>query len=112
MLTRRPSAGLGLPAGNDPHLQHLRSGGGLLQALLVERDDRLGLFQSFASGQTPPADWMSQPALYTDLNSPVGGVYPILDPAAVGKVQGFSIASTAPASSTDAAPMRCSGSMC
>lgn len=64
-----------------------------------------GAFNPFASGQTPPADWMSQPARYTDLNSPVGGVYPILDPAAAGKVQGFSIASTAPASSTDAAPM-------
>ncbi len=64
-----------------------------------------GSFNPFASGQTPPVDWMSQPARYTDLNSPVGGVYPILDPAAVGKVQGFSIASTAPVSSADAAPM-------
>lgn len=64
-----------------------------------------GAFNPFANGEAPPSDWMSKPAIYTDLNSPVGGVYPIIDPKAAGVVQGFSIANDAPVSGTDAAPM-------
>lgn len=64
-----------------------------------------GAFSPFAAGETPPADWMNRPAQYTDLNSPVSGVYPIVNPSAAGVVQGFSISGSAPVSANDAAPM-------
>jgi hypothetical protein len=56
------------------------------------------------------ANWSTQPATYTDLNDPVSGVYPIVDPTVVNlpaanAVQGFSIDSTAPTTTTQAAPM-------
>jgi len=54
--------------------------------------------------ETPPTSWTNSPALYTDLNDPVSGVYPIVDPSATNSVIGFSI-SGAPTSSRDAAPM-------
>ncbi|HEY0256740.1 MAG TPA: Verru_Chthon cassette protein A, partial [Candidatus Methylacidiphilales bacterium] len=63
-----------------------------------------GSFNPTASTETPPTTWATSPAYYTDLNEPISGVYPIVDPAATNFVQGFSI-SGAPASTTDAAPM-------
>lgn len=63
-------------------------------------------------GDTPPGSWVTSTALWTDLNAPVmrdnpdapSGPdvprYPILDPAAQGSVEGFSITSSeAPAGS-------------
>ena len=41
---------------------------------------------------TGSSGWASQPNLYTDLNEPVNGIYPILDPSAAGVVEGFSFA--------------------
>lgn len=62
----------------------------------------------------PPSNWSQMTALYTDLNSPVtaGGtnIYPIFDPDAANtgsskNVPGCTIASNAPVSTDDAAPM-------
>lgn len=66
-----------------------------------------------------PEDWSSAPAVFTDLNRPVmvsqtdpasGRItstpnYPILDPGAVGKVEGFSITNAPGATPDNAAPM-------
>ncbi|MFV0338373.1 MAG: Verru_Chthon cassette protein A [Chthoniobacterales bacterium] len=38
-------------------------------------------------------NWKDKPAHYTDLNAPVSGQYPILDPAAEGVIEGFSFSS-------------------
>ncbi len=64
-----------------------------------------GTFNSTSATEIPPADWTNMPALYNDLNDPVSGVYPIVNPAATNTVAGFSIASTAPNSIRDTAPM-------
>ena len=50
-----------------------------------------------------PADWASKPATFTDLNAPVNGSYPILDPSA--GVNGLAITSAPGATATQAAPM-------
>ncbi|HEY8967069.1 MAG TPA: Verru_Chthon cassette protein A, partial [Candidatus Methylacidiphilales bacterium] len=50
-----------------------------------------GPFDPSKASETPPADWFDRPALYTDLNEPVSGVYPVVDPAATNSVQGFAI---------------------
>lgn len=64
-----------------------------------------GAFNASGS-ELPPSTWASSPALYTDLNDPVSGVYPIVDPSATNSVIGFSIDSAnANASTRDAAPM-------
>ena len=54
-------------------------------------------FDPGAASETPPANWKDQTAAFTDLNQPVNGIYPILDPAALGHVEGFSINATAAA---------------
>jgi hypothetical protein len=41
---------------------------------------------------TGSSGWSSKPNGYVDLNEPVNGTYPILDPAAEGSVEGFSYA--------------------
>ena len=44
-----------------------------------------------------PTDWASQPAMFTDLNAPVGSAFPILDPAAAtgpDPVESFTINGT------------------
>ncbi len=47
----------------------------------------------------PPAEWATRPAEYIDLNSPLTvrdkAYYPIIDPAAIGKVEGFSVSDSA-----------------
>ena len=48
-------------------------------------------FDETASGESPPTNWASMPNIFTDLNEPVNGNYPILDPAAQGNVEGFSL---------------------
>ena len=68
---------------------------------------------SFPTADTNLAGWSNNTALYTDLNAPVissSGTtnttnYPILNPNATNSVQGFSINSSAPTSSSQAAPM-------
>lgn len=57
-----------------------------------------GNFDAQADGESAPADWASKPALFTDLNAPLRRSansvlsYPILNPGALGKVEGFAIA--------------------
>ena len=70
---------------------------------------------SFPTADTNLAGWTNNTALYTDLNAPVisssgtSGMtntnYPILNPNATNSVEGFSINSSAPTSSNQAAPM-------
>ncbi len=48
--------------------------------------------------------WDAKTAVFTDLNQPVSGVYPILNPAASGTVQGYSVTS-APTTATQSVPM-------
>ena len=51
-------------------------------------------FNPSDAAQVPTSDWKSKTALFTDLNQPINGIYPIVDPAAEGSVQGFSIDKT------------------
>jgi uncharacterized protein (TIGR02600 family) len=65
--------------------------------------------------ELPPADWLTQPARYTDLNQPVAGGeslpgqpkfhFPILTPPATAEVQGFEIAAAPGATTQQPAPM-------
>jgi hypothetical protein len=50
-----------------------------------------GSFDDSQEAETPPAAWAGQPNVYTDLNEPVNGLYPILDPGAENNVEGFSL---------------------
>jgi len=40
-------------------------------------------FNPFSTAEAVPADWHSQAAVFTDLNAPANGVYPIVDPSAI-----------------------------
>lgn len=68
------------------------------------------------TADVPPAAWAGSRAIWADLNAPVqtpdpanpGGtlpVFPILDPGALGKVEGFSITNAPGATSVQPAPM-------
>ncbi|MDD5262955.1 MAG: Verru_Chthon cassette protein A [Methylacidiphilales bacterium] len=50
------------------------------------------------------SNWYQKAALYTDLNQPVSGIYPILNPGASPTVQGYSVTG-APTTATQSAPM-------
>ncbi|MDX2081880.1 MAG: Verru_Chthon cassette protein A [Terrimicrobiaceae bacterium] len=54
-------------------------------------------FNPADSAQMPPAGWPSRPAEFVDLNQPINGIHPIVDPAAIGEVEGFSIDDSAAA---------------
>ena len=62
-----------------------------------------------AGADAPTNNWASAPAMYTDLNAPVvsGGEpsYPILDPRALGHVEGFSVTNAPTGGSSNALPM-------
>lgn len=74
-------------------------GGNLLRAYkLYSSTDLIPTAETFASSvadDLPAATWSSDTALWTDINAPVvvGSTtnYPILDPSAVGSVEGFAI---------------------
>ncbi len=55
------------------------------------------------TGDSIPDDWAAQPAVFTDLNEPVSGVFPIVDPAA--DALGFQITNAPGASPENPAPM-------
>jgi uncharacterized protein (TIGR02600 family) len=55
---------------------------------------------------TGSSGWSSQPNNYIDLNEPVNGIYPILDPAAEGSVEGFSYAAQSDTSNPLPMPVR------
>jgi uncharacterized protein (TIGR02600 family) len=59
-----------------------------------------------AAAAVPPG-WAADPAVFTDLNEPSGGVFPILDFAAASGlgVQGFSLAAVPGATTNQPAPM-------
>lgn len=48
-----------------------------------------------AALEVPPANWASQPGLFVNLNRPANGHYPIADPAALEKVEGFEVTDNA-----------------
>ena len=50
----------------------------------------------------PPADWRDRSAVWVDLNEPLGGVYPILDPSTFGTIVGLPVPSNYPAGVTGA----------
>jgi len=50
-----------------------------------------GSFNALSASELPPSGWAASPAIFTDLNQPINGVYPIVDPDAEGEVEGFSI---------------------
>lgn len=50
-------------------------------------------------------DWHKNPAIFTDLNEPLAGKHPILDPAVANDVPGFTLAPGDLATSVNAAPM-------
>lgn len=57
-----------------------------------------------------PANWASNPPLFTDLNSPVRDesnldVYPIVDPGALGTVEGFSVSGAPTTGTANPIPM-------
>ncbi|XHR28893.1 MAG: Verru_Chthon cassette protein A [Chthoniobacteraceae bacterium] len=65
-------------------------------------------FNPVSGAEVPSATWVSQPAFFTDLNAPINNVYPIVDPAAMSKVEGFRIDASNPvatAATTGSAPM-------
>ena len=55
------------------------SGGGVLN------------YDPYAASELPPATWDGDTAHYVDLNEPLNGVYPILDPSAESIVEGFEL---------------------
>ena len=82
---------------------------------LYSADNMVATSGAFNSGTTSPTDpvpvgWAGAPAVYTDLNAPANGVFPILDYAAATdpslNIQGISLAGTVPgATVTNPAPM-------
>lgn len=47
-------------------------------------------YDPLAASNRPPSNWKDQPAVFTDLNFPNDtGIFPILDPGALGRVDGF-----------------------
>jgi len=57
-----------------------------------------------------PSTWAADNATFTDLNAPVqnaagAAIYPIVDPTALGSVEGFSITNAPTTGTTNAAPM-------
>jgi uncharacterized protein (TIGR02600 family) len=70
-----------------------------------------GAFDETAAGESPPAGWSSLPNIYTDLNEPVNGSYPIIDPRVANpdgsekSVEGFSFTTPPGASAANPLPM-------
>ena len=68
-----------------------------------------GQFNETLAAETPPtgaSGWASQPNLYTDLNEPVNGIYPVIDPGALGSVEGFSFTTQTDTSNTLSMPVK------
>lgn len=82
-------------------------------ASLVYQGDSGG-FATELARDVPPPEWASKRALWTDLNAPVQvarsdgstfSSYPILDAAAIGRIEGFSVADAPGASAAQPVPM-------
>ena len=79
---------------------------------LYSADNMVATSGAFNSGTNAPSDpvptaWADNPAVYTDLNAPANGVFPILDATAATAlgVQGFSLNSPPTTGTTNPAPM-------
>ncbi len=55
-----------------------------------------GSYDPLAADNLPPDDWDTQRSIFVNLNEPSSDVYPIVDPSAVGSVDGFSLDSSSP----------------
>ncbi len=51
-------------------------------------------YTPLGTSEVPPSGWKDSPQVFTDLNHPINGLYPIVDPAAENAVEGFSIDKT------------------
>jgi uncharacterized protein (TIGR02600 family) len=80
--------------------------GSLSQAYKLYSDAAM-VTDSFAlQGATADlAGWSSSPAHFVDLNAPVNGVYPILDPRGLGEIEGFAIDNAPSATAEQPVPM-------
>ena len=79
---------------------------------LYSADNMVATSGAFNSGTNAPSDpvptaWADNPAVYTDLNAPANGVFPILDATAATAlgVQGFSLNCPPTTGTTNPAPM-------
>lgn len=88
------------------------AGGPTLKAYKLYSSDKLILDSPTVADlneDLPVSSWASDRAVWTDLNAPVlaNGVasYPIIDPAAVGQVEGFSLSGAPISGTTNPAPM-------
>ncbi len=98
---------------SQPGMVRTFAGGGDAQNIykLYSWDSALSVpgsgFDPTATAEVPPAGWNARKAEFVDLNQPINGVYPIVDPGAIGLVEGFSINTSNPAvaGSGSAAPM-------
>ncbi len=111
--TKEGTAATPVSWASQPGMIRTFAGGGDAQSIykLYSWDTALSAagagFNPAATAQVPPAGWQNLKAEYVDMNQPINGVYPIVDPGAVGLVEGFSIDSGNPAvaGSGSAAPM-------
>ncbi len=77
------------------------SANALLNFKLYSAPDMITNSSDF-SGDRPPANWAEKPGLWTDLNSPVRAIYPILTPQpSTDGAEEFSLASSVPGSTTE-----------
>jgi len=66
-----------------------------------------GAFDPFAAADAVPAGWAANPSVFTDLNAPANGVFPILNTTAATAlgVQGFTVPAAPGATAGQLAPM-------
>jgi hypothetical protein len=84
---------------------YIASTNALLNFKLYSAPDMVTAATTFAD-DVPPATWADEKALWTDLNAPVRGIFPILAPQPVsGGAEEFSITSAPGATTVQPAPM-------
>ncbi len=89
-------------------IRSFNTSGNLAQAYKLYSSDNLIATSTanLTTSDIPPATWAADTAVWTDLNAPVtaNGTanFPILDPGAIGNVEGFSIDSTTQPAGTSA----------
>ncbi len=83
--------------------------GSLLNAYKLYSAPNMVVKEVNTSADAPPSAWADNVATWTDLNAPVSGTYPILDPSAANddefRVEGFSVANPPKASYPEANPI-------
>lgn len=80
--------------------------GNLLRAYKLYSDkDMVASQASLTEAMSALSDWKSSPAHFVDLNAPVNGIFPILDPKALNYVEGFEINNAPSATPEQPAPM-------